>query len=198
MSSTSAHRLPLLPRVEPFRQSRTGRLLLTVAASLLVAICAHVSFPMPFTPVPTTLQPFAVILVGMLLGPAGGFAALTLYLLEGASSLPVFTPQGPGGIAQLLGPTAGYLFSYPLAAALAGAAVRLFRRWIPVFPSALFAASLALLPIFSMGALWLGHLLRLNSTQTVHLAVTPFLGAEIVKLFAAAAAYSAIHLTRRS
>lgn len=198
MSSTSAPRLSLLAEAEPSRHSLTGRLALTIAASLFVAICAHISFPTPFSPVPTTLQPFAVILVGLALGPAGGFAALTLYLIEGASGLPVFTPQGPGGVAQLLGPTAGYLFSYPLAAAVAGAAVSLFRRRLPAFPSALLAASLALVPIFGMGASWLAHLMKLNGTQAAHLAITPFLGAEIVKLFAAAAAYTALNLTRRS
>lgn len=179
-------------------QSMTARVGLTVAASLFVAVCAHISFPMPFTPVPTTLQPLAVILVGMLLGPVCGFAALTTYLVEGASGIPVFTPQGPGGIAQLLGPTGGYLFSYPLAAAVAGVTVTLLRRWrIPVFVSALAAACLALVPVFLLGACWLAHLLHLDARQAIHLAVAPFFAAEVVKLCAAAAAYSGFHSAGR-
>src|SRR5215813_1907044 len=73
-----------------------------VMGSALVAVCAHVSVPLFFTPVPMTLQPFAVLLLGLLLDPATAFATLTLYLVEGASGLPVFTPQGPGGMPQLM------------------------------------------------------------------------------------------------
>src|SRR5277367_5680741 len=62
-----------------------------VAGSALVAVCAHVSVPLFFTPVPMTLQPFAVLLLGLLLEPTAAFAALALYLVEGAAELPVFT-----------------------------------------------------------------------------------------------------------
>ena len=117
--------LPLRTASAPFAGTLPGRAAMAVAATAFVALCAHVSIPVFFTPVPFTLQPFAVILVGLLLGPAGAFAAMMLYLAEGAMGLPVFTPQGAGGVAQLLGPTAGFLFSYPLAAAAAGALARL-------------------------------------------------------------------------
>src|SRR5277367_1653846 len=110
-----------------FQTSLTARVVLVVAATALVAACAHVSLPLPFTPVPLTLQTFAVILVGMVLGPAAGFSAMVLYLAEGASGLPVFSPHGLGGIAQLAGPTGGYLASYPLAAACAGLFTRNIR-----------------------------------------------------------------------
>src|SRR6266849_10813137 len=91
-----------------------------VGASLFVALCARVTVPLPFTPVPLTLQNFGVLLVGLTLGSRCGFAALALYLVEGAVGMPVFNPAGPGGIAQLLGATGGYLLAYPLLAALAG------------------------------------------------------------------------------
>src|SRR6202789_3468836 len=89
---------------------------IVLAGSALVAICAHLAVPLWFTPVPVTLQPFAVLLLGLLLGPRTAFAATVAYLAEGAAGLPVFTPHGLGGIAQLLGPTGGYLLSYPLVA----------------------------------------------------------------------------------
>lgn len=197
MSSTSLPRPSRLSYAEPLRQSLAGNALLCVAASIFVAICAHISIPMPFTPVPITLQTFAVILVGMTLGPVGGFAALSLYLAEGASGLPVFSPQGPGGIVHLLGPTAGYLFAYPLAAALAGGCVALFRRVVAPFPAAFASGLIALVPIFSMGALWLAHILRLSDMQALNLAVTPFLGGEAVKLTAVAVAYSVLRLAGR-
>ena len=91
-----------------------------VGASCFVALCARVTVPLPFTPVPLTLQNFAVLLVGLALGSRRGFAALALYLAEGAFGLPVFNPTGLGGIAQLLGPTGGYLMAYPFVAFVSG------------------------------------------------------------------------------
>src|SRR6266700_2895972 len=93
---------------------------IVIAASLFVALCARVTVPLPFTPVPLTLQNFGVLAVGLLLGSRRGFAALALYLVEGASGLPVFNPTGPGGTLQLLGPTGGFLMTYPFVAGLAG------------------------------------------------------------------------------
>src|SRR5438034_10386370 len=92
---------------------------LVVGASIFVALCARVTLPLPFTPVPLTMQNFGVLLVGLMLGRRRGFAALTLYLAEGLAGMPVFNPTGPGGLAQLLGPTGGYLISYHFVAALA-------------------------------------------------------------------------------
>src|SRR5260370_5435481 len=92
---------------------------LVASASLFVALCARITVPLPFTPIPLTLQNFAVLLVGLTLGPRRGFAALALYLAEGAAGMPVFNPLGLGGIAQLLGPTGGFLLAYPLVAAVA-------------------------------------------------------------------------------
>src|ERR1700685_644266 len=93
---------------------------IVVAASLFVALCARVTVPLPFTPVPLTLQNFGVLLVGLMLGPRRAFAALVLYLAEGLVGMPVFNPTGPGGIAQLLGTTGGFLLAYPLIAGIAG------------------------------------------------------------------------------
>src|SRR5207237_5646606 len=81
---------------------------LVVVASIFVALCARVTLPLPFTPVPLTMQNFGVLLVGLMLGRERGFAALALYLAEGLAGMPVFNPTGPGGLAQLLGPTGGY------------------------------------------------------------------------------------------
>ena len=63
---------------------------------------------------PLTLQNFAVLLVGMLLGPVAGFSAMVLYLAEGALGLPVFTPYAAGGVAHLLGPNGGFLILLPV------------------------------------------------------------------------------------
>jgi biotin transport system substrate-specific component len=85
-----------------------------------VALAAQVAVPLPATPVPMTLQPLAVLLVGGLLGPTLGASALVCYLGLGVAGLPVFTPYGLPGLARLLGPTGGYLLAYPIAAFAVG------------------------------------------------------------------------------
>lgn len=88
-----------------------------VLGALLVAGAAQVSIPLPGTPVPMTLQPMAVLLVGGLLGARLGAVSMMLYLAMGAAGLPVFTPTVPlVGVARLFGPTGGYLLAYPVAA----------------------------------------------------------------------------------
>ena len=92
-----------------------------VLGALIVAAAAQVSIPLPGTPVPMTLQPMAVLLVGGLLGAPLGALSMILYLAMGASGLPVFTPTVPlVGVARLFGPTGGYLLAYPVAAYAAG------------------------------------------------------------------------------
>ena len=96
-----------------------------VAGVALVALGAQAAIPIPGNPVPITLQVPAVLIVGGLLGPALGSASLALYLLLGATGLPVFAPTGTTvGLLRLFGPTGGYLLAYPVAAAVAGLAGR--------------------------------------------------------------------------
>jgi len=180
------------------RRSLAGRVALTVAASGFVALCAHVSVPLYFTPVPLTLQTLAVILVGLTLGPALGFSAMALYLAEGAMGMPVFSPHGLGGVAQLLGPTGGYLFSYPLAAAVAGWMVRTVRIGNSRFAAALLAGSVASIFVFAMGAGWLAHFKHLGFGPVWLTAIVPFLLGEVVKVSAAAGIYSSLSRWYRS
>src|SRR5277367_7031356 len=132
---------------------------LAVAGSGLVALCAHVAIPLVFTPVPLSLAPFAVLFLGLALGPGAAFASLCLYLTEGAAGLPVFSPLGPGGILQLLGPTGGYLLSYPIAAALAG---YVYHRRRQSITRGILAAGAASLVILLAGATWLKLLTHLD------------------------------------
>src|SRR6267378_6499476 len=93
------------------------RTVAVVLGAILVAAAAQVAVPLPGTPVPFTLQPLAVLLVGGLLGARFGALSMILYLAMGAAGLPVFTPTVPlFGIARLFGPTGGYLLAYPVAA----------------------------------------------------------------------------------
>jgi biotin transport system substrate-specific component len=198
MQSATSTQLGFTQRSGSLQESLSGKVILVVAASAFVGICAHISVPLPFTPVPLTLQNFAVILVGMLLGPVAGFSAMVLYLAEGAMGLPVFTPHSAGGIAHLLGPNAGYLFSYPLAAATAGWVARAMQRVTSRFRGGLVAATVASAPIFILGAGWLAHLLHLSASATWTMAVAPFLPGEVVKVMAAAGIFSSLQRWRQS
>jgi biotin transport system substrate-specific component len=198
MQSASSTQLGLTQRAGSLQESLSGKVILVVAASAFVAICAHLSVPLPFTPVPLTLQNFAVILVGMLLGPVAGFSAMVLYLAEGVMGLPVFTPHSAGGITHLLGPNAGYLFSYPVAAATAGWVVRALQRVTSRFRAGLVAATSASAPIFIIGASWLAHLLHTGGSATWTMAVAPFLPGEVIKIIAAAGIFSSLQRWRQS
>ncbi len=172
---------------------------LAVSGSLLVALAAHVSFPLFFTPVPFTLQTLAVLGLGLWLGPTVAFSAMMLYLLEGAAGLPVFSPVGPGGIAQLLGPDGGYLMSYPLAAAAAGWLYRRARnsRFVSNFGVATASAAIGDLLILVSGAAWLEGLMHLAPAQTAALAIVPFLPGDALKVIAAAAMVTGIARARK-
>jgi biotin transport system substrate-specific component len=198
MQSAIPSQLGLTHRTGSLQDSLTGKTLLVIGATAFIAVCAHISLPLPFTPVPLTLQNFAVLLVGMFLGPVAGFSAMVLYLIEGALGLPVFTPYAAGGVAHLLGPNGGYLFSYPLAAATAGWVVRAMLRITTRFRSALVAATVATLPIFLLGAGWFAYYAHHNISATWAMAIAPFIPGEIVKITAAAGIFSSLQRWRQS
>ena len=198
MQSALPHSLPLSHRPMPLENSLFGRMVLTIAATELVAVCAHVSLPLPFTVVPLTLQTFAVILIGMLFGPIVGFSSMVLYLAEGASGLPVFSPHGLGGVAQLAGPTGGFLASYPLAAASAGLVTRNFRLFTSNFRNGVTAGIIASVPIFALGVSWFNHYQHLGISTSWHLSVVPFLPGEVIKITAAAGIFSGLQRWRQS
>jgi biotin transport system substrate-specific component len=91
-----------------------------LAFALAIAFGAQVAVPLPFTPVPITLQTLFVVLAGVVLGPRLGALAAGTYVLAGAAGAPVFA-NGGAGLPWLLGPTGGYLLAAPIAALIAGA-----------------------------------------------------------------------------
>ena len=155
-----------------------------VGASLFVALCAHITIPlMPLTPVPLTVQNFAVLVVGFLLGSRRGFAAVMLYLVEGLAGLPVFNPTGPGGVAQLFGVTGGFLLIYPFVAFTAG---YIFEHGRKTFLSAAIGGVLAELLLFAGGLSWL-YLLTHSLAKAAYLGLYWFIAAEVIKVMFAAA-----------
>jgi biotin transport system substrate-specific component len=158
------------------------RAALVVAFSLLIALSAQVVVPLPWTPVPVTLQTFAVLLAGALLGSRLGALAVFAYLLEGAAGLPFFS-AGRGGAAHLLfSPTAGYLLAYPVAAFVTGWLAE--RGWDRRYPSA--AAAMALGSAVILAGGWLGLLRFYAPTQAFALGVAPFLAGDVIKIALAA------------
>lgn len=187
--------------VERYEEPLLGRAALVVAGSLLVGLCAHLTVPLPFTPVPLTLSDLAVLLVGLSLGPVAGFAALTLYLAEGAVGLPVFNPAGVGGLHQLFGATGGYLLAYPFAAAIAGGLFRVFGRGRDgsalKFAGATGAAAVASALIMTLGVVWLGLVAHLPAARALLLGGLPFLPGQVVKVLAAAGIVTSIQRWHR-
>jgi biotin transport system substrate-specific component len=165
-----------------------GQIAIVIGASLFVALCARFALPLPFTPVPLTLQNFGVLLVGLALGPRRAFAALVLYLAEGLAGMPVFSPTGPGGVAQLLGPTGGFLLAYPFVAGIAG--------WVfeeksggeskNSFARAAIACFLAEIYLFAGGLSWLAILTH-SFAQAIRFGLYWFVFAEVIKIMSAAA-----------
>jgi biotin transport system substrate-specific component len=169
-------------RQHSFASEALRQIALVVGASLFVALCAHIAIPLPGTPVPLTVQNFAVLLVGLQLGSRRGFTALALYLTEGAMGMPVFSPMGPGGIAQLLGPTGGFLVAYPLVAWLAGFVMEHGRK---SFARAAVGGFLADILLFIGGLSWLAVLTH-SVAQAFRLGLYWFLFAEVIKVMMAA------------
>ena len=158
---------------------------IVLAGSALAALCSHIVLPLYFTPVPLSLQPFAVLLLGLLLSPRLAAATMFAYLAEGAIGLPVFAPGAAagGGLAQLFGATGGYLMAYPLAAA---AVSFLWRRMRRGFAWALVAAAAGDLIVLACGAVWLAVFIHTSAFSTLTMAVLPFLPGDALKVVAAA------------
>ena len=155
----------------------------------LTAAAAQVSVPLPFTPVPFTLTPMIVLLGGAALGSRLGTASQVLYLLLGIAGLPVFAPSPvlPQGVLRLLGPTGGYLMSYPFAAFVAGAlAERGFdRRYL----TSVLAMAAGLAVIFAVGVTWLAFFARPAAAgldAALRTGLYPFVPADLVKVCIAA------------
>jgi biotin transport system substrate-specific component len=168
---------------------------IALAGSAFVAACAHLALPLSFTPVPLSMAPFAVLVLGLLLTPRLAAATLGAYLMEGALGLPVFAPTaGIGGLAHLLGPTGGYLLSYPLACFVVA---MLLRRTTRGYSAAVLSAAAGSLVILFGGAMWLGVWTHIPASSLLTVTVLPFLPGDALKVAAAAALATGFRRLRR-
>ncbi len=183
------------PAAIPGSWLRVGGIVL--AGSAFVAVCAHIALPLYFTPVPLTLQTFAVLTLGLLLSPRLAAGTLAAYLAEGALGLPVFAPSpAVGGLAHLLGPTGGYLLVYPAAAALISFLWRRTGRNRSYSRAAMSAAAGDIV-ILGSGALWLAGLTHAWGQAVLTLSIFPFLPGDLLKIAAAAAVVTGYQRFRR-
>jgi len=182
-----SHASTILDRVSMRASSATwwtGVRVLSVAfVVILTAAAAQLSFPLPFTPVPFTIQPMIVLIGGAALGSRLGALSQTLYLTLGIIGLPVFafSPELPQGFARMLGPTGGFLMAYPLAACVTGwLAERGFDRR---YSTSILAMTAGLSLIFAGGVLWLANTVGVSAALATGL--YPFIGVDIIKVMLA-------------
>ena len=158
----------------------------------LTTLGAFVRIPLPFTPVPLTLQTFFVLLGGAMLGSAAGSSSQSLYLILGASGLPVFA-GARGGLSHLAGPTGGYLIGFVVAAYLVGKVVERKDSSIWLILAMLAGTGV----IYLLGGLRLAHFLRIGIKQTLYLGVIPFLPGDILKFISVVLVYKLIRAKHR-
>jgi biotin transport system substrate-specific component len=167
--------------------SAAFRAAVVLFVTVLTIVAAQVSIPLPFTPVPFTLQPMVVLLGGAALGARLGMTSQVLYIAVGLAGLPIFaaSPVLPQGFGRLLGPTGGYLMSYPIAAFVTGSlAERGFDR--RYFTSVL-AMGAGLAIIFAAGVLWMAFgAPHVGFPTAVRTGLVPFIPADVIKIFLAA------------
>ena len=172
------------------RPSAAVRVVAVLFVAALTAAAAQISIPLPFTPVPFTLQPMVVLLGGAALGSRLGLASQVVYLLAGVAGLPVFaaSPVLPQGVLRLLGPTGGYLISYPFAAFVTGLLTE--RGFDRRYVTSVLAMAAGLTVVFACGVAWLAWFTQpapVGLDVALRTGLYPFIPADIVKILIAAA-----------
>ncbi|NJN97019.1 MAG: biotin transporter BioY [Anaerolineales bacterium] len=181
---TQAVPLTLVDVVLPQRRT-LHNVILIVLFSLLLGVSAQIAIPLPFTPVPITMQTLMVLLTGMLLGSRLGLMAVLAYLAEGLAGLPVFaggtsawSPSSIPGVPVLLGPSVGYLVGFVFAAALVGWLAE--RGWDRVWWTTALALVLGNGVIYAFGVGWLSTLLGVSTA--ISAGMLPFLIGDAIKI----------------
>lgn len=156
-----------------------------ITFTFLTIIGAHIAIPLPFTPVPLTLQTLFVILSGAFLGAVEGGASQLSYLILGIAGLPVFA-GGAFGLSRLFGPTGGYLIGFVVASYFLG---WFLKRENTSWGKTLTGILGALLILYSLGVLQLALVMKVSLQKAFLLGVLPFMPGEAAKMVLAVLIY---------
>ncbi len=163
------------------RSEVSGRILVRVSLfAVLTAAGAYIIIPLPYSPVPLTLQTLFVMLSGAVLGKRGALSSQLIYIMLGASGLPVFAGGG-SGIGYLFGPTGGYVAGFALGAYAGGLLSDKGHPFIGMGAVAFI--------IYSAGLFWLARVTGRTLPESAAIGFLPFLPGDIVKFAAACAIY---------
>ena len=152
--------------------------LVALFASITAVFSIIPGIPLPFSPVPITLQVFAVLLSGAMLGAKLGALSQVVYLFLGVIGLPVFS-GGAAGFSVLVGATGGYLIGFPIASFIFGYCVT--RKGSMLGVHTILAVVLSLAIIYIPGTLWLGHILSLSLAKAFTIGSLPYIPLDLVK-----------------
>lgn len=155
----------------------TRELIICSIFASLTAILAQISIPLPFTTVPLTMQLFAVSLCGFLLGPKMGFVSQLVYVLIGVIGIPVFA-QMSGGVGAIVGPTGGFILSFPIVAAIIGYFSKLHKSKYIIFIGML----IGLIVSYIIGTVQFSFIMKVSFMEGLTLCVLPFLAVDLLKL----------------
>jgi biotin transport system substrate-specific component len=161
-------------------RSLARQVVLVVGGAAFVGLAAQVAIPLPFTPVPLTLQTFAVLLAGAALGSLRGILAMSLYAIAGVAGLPWFA-EGSSGFAM---PSFGYILGFILAAGIVGRIAEQGAT-LTVWRTA-GVMILGNLVIYAVGVTWLKFAIDATWVTALELGVVPFLIGDVVKIALAA------------
>src|SRR5258708_19084638 len=180
MPASVAPHFPLAALLWPQRADGFLRVLRSVTlvalGTALLTLSAKVNLPLPY--VPMTLQTLVVLVIGAAYGWRLGSATILAYLAEGALGLPVFASP-VGGLAPLLGPTAGYLYGFVAAAFVTGWLSE--RGWDRSVPLLFVAMGLGHIIILGCGLAWLALGIKLGFAKAWLVGIAPFLAASVIK-----------------
>ena len=178
-----------------YQLNRTAAGVIGVLSFMALTVAgAYIRIPLPFTPVPITLQTFFVLLAGAFLGKKLGSLSQLGYVGVGIFGMPVFT-GGLFGIARLMGPTGGYLAGFVVASFVIGAFLGKDNH--APFIKIVAAMVVGLAIIFTLGAIQLSVVMGLSLQKAVALGVLPFIIGDAIKLLAAAAIYQRLQKEAR-
>jgi len=147
----------------------------------LTAVCSYIEIPLPFVPI--TAQTLVVMLAGSMLSPWSAFLSMILFLLLGIVGLPVYA-GGASGIGTFLGPTGGFLMSWPIAALVTAHMIKRIKPGLKTF----FLVNVfgGIVIVYSIGVPYLARMAHLDLTAALMVGALPFIPGDLLKAFLSA------------